>query len=115
MKNLDIALQVSSNIRQLALRAAKELPFSQSACHVARARSVRPVDYMRYAEFDAILRDLELNSQMSILDVSSPQWFSLSLANKYPSVDFRYINIMDSEIYPYKEIAPLCQDSCRMN
>lgn len=105
MKNLDLAVQVSSNIRQLALRAAKELPFSKSACRIARVRSVRPVDYMRYAEFDAILRDLELNSKMTILDVSSPQWLSLYLANKYPIVDFYYINILDREIYPYKEIA----------
>lgn len=104
MKNLDNGLQVSSDTRSLALRAVKELPSSQFAYHIARRRAVRPVDYMRYAEFDAILRDLELNSRMTILDVGSPQWFSLYLANEYPSVEFHYINIIDSELDPYKEI-----------
>ena len=105
MKNLEIGLQVSSDTRSLALRAVKELSSFQSACHIARVRAVRPVDYMRYAEFDAILRNLELNSQMTILDVGSPQWFSLYLANKYPMVEFHYINIIDSELDPYKDIA----------
>ena len=60
---------------------------------------------MRYAEFDAILRDLQLESGMQILDVSSPQWFSLYLANNYPDIEFQYINILDSELDPYAEIA----------
>ncbi len=105
MKNLEIGLQVSSDTRSLALSAVKEFSSSQSAYRIARRRAVRPVDYMRYAEFDAILRDLELNSQMTILDISSPQWFSLYLANKYPGIEFHYINIIDSELDPYKEIA----------
>jgi len=104
MKNLEIALQTSNGIRSLALEAVKELSSRQCGYQIARRRAICPVDYMRYAEFDAILRDLELNSHMTILDVSSPQWFSLYLANKYPSVEFRYVNIIDSEIDPYKEI-----------
>jgi SAM-dependent methyltransferase len=105
MKNIEIGLHVANDTRSLALRAVKELSFSQSVCRMARERTIRPVDYMRYAEFDAILRDLEPDSSMTILDVSSPQWFSLYLANQYPSVDFHYINIIDSELAPFKEIA----------
>ncbi|GAA6615458.1 methyltransferase domain-containing protein [Scytonema sp. NUACC26] len=105
MRNLEKALQVSSGIRELALKAMKELPTSHPAYHAARERAKRPVDYMRYAEFDSILRNLEITPQMTILDVSSPQWFSLYLADKHPEAEFYYINIIDSEIEPYKEIA----------
>jgi ubiquinone/menaquinone biosynthesis C-methylase UbiE len=105
MKNLELGLQVSNDTRSLALRAVKELSSSHAARDIADVRAVRPVDYMRHAEFSAILRDLELNSGMTILDVASPQWFSLYLANKYPSVEFHYINIVDSELDPYKELA----------
>ena len=105
MKNLEIGLQVASDTRSMALRAVKELSSFKFAHQIVRRRAIRPVDYMRYAEFDAILRDLELNPGMRILDVSSPQWFSLYLANKFPSVAFNYINIIDSELDPYKEIA----------
>jgi len=60
---------------------------------------------MRYAEFDAILRDLEIQPGMTILDVSSPQWFSIYLARKHPDANFHYINILESELEPHKEIA----------
>jgi len=60
---------------------------------------------MRYAEFDAILRDLEIHPQMTILDVSSPQWFLLYLANRHRATNFYYINILESELAPYKKIA----------
>jgi len=60
---------------------------------------------MRYAEFDAILRDLQIAPRMDILDVSSPQWFSLYLAATHPEAKFRYINILDAELDPYKEVA----------
>lgn len=105
MKNLEIASQVSGEIRALALRAMNGLSSSRSAHHIARRRAVCPIDYMRYAEFDAILRDFEMSSEMTVLDVSSPQWLSLYLANRYPSVEFCYINIIDSELNPYEEIA----------
>ena len=105
MNDLEIGLQVASDTKLLALRAVKELSASSYANRIARRRAVCPIDYMRYAEFDAILRDLELKPGMTILDVSSPQWFSLYIANKYPGVEVNYINIMDSELDPYKEIA----------
>ena len=105
MKNLEIGLEVASNIRALAMRAVKAFSSSQSAYYIARERIVCPVDYMRYAEFEAILGDLELNSRMTILDVSSPQWLSLYLANKYPNSEFHYINIIDRELNSFTDIA----------
>ena len=105
MKKFEMAMQMSSGIRSLALKAVKELSPSQSAYHIARRRVICPVDYARYAEFDAILRELKISPQMTILDVSSPQWFSLYLADKNPEVGFHYINIIDSELDPYREIA----------
>jgi ubiquinone/menaquinone biosynthesis C-methylase UbiE len=105
MKNLEKGLQVASVTRLLAQRAIKELSPTQDAYRIARQRILCPVDYMRYAEFDAILRDLEITPGMTILDVSSPQWFSLYLANKHPNIEINYLNIIDSEIDPYKEIA----------
>ena len=105
MKNLEIALEVAQAIRSLALRALEKLSSSQSAYPIARRSVVCPIDYMRYAEFDTILKDLDLNPGMKILDVSSPQWFSLYLADRYPGVEFNYINIIDSELDPFNEIA----------
>ncbi|MDD1469178.1 hypothetical protein MEO43_28915, partial [Dolichospermum sp. ST_sed5] len=35
------------------------------------------IDYMRYAEFSAIYTWLSLKPGQRILDVSSPQWFSI--------------------------------------
>ena len=81
------------------------LSASQPAYHEVRRRSTCPVPYMRYPEFDAILRELELQSDMTVLDVSSPQWFSIYLARKHPGTNFQYINILESELEPYKEIA----------
>ncbi|WP_158859358.1 class I SAM-dependent methyltransferase [Lunatibacter salilacus] len=42
---------------------------------------------------------------MKILDVSSPQWFTLYLAAKYLETEFIYINITDDQVKPYKNIA----------
>jgi SAM-dependent methyltransferase len=105
MKNLGIASQAAGDIRSLAARAATNVSASRSVRHIASTRTARPIDYMRYAEFEAILRDLELDSRMTVLDVSSPQWFSLYLANKYPTVEFHYVNIIETELAPYSEIA----------
>jgi ubiquinone/menaquinone biosynthesis C-methylase UbiE len=66
------------------------------------------IDYMRYAEFSAIYTWLSLKSGQRVLDVSSPQWFSIFLAHKYPDVYFDYINIIDSEIELYRKICDIC-------
>jgi SAM-dependent methyltransferase len=105
MKHLSIARQVAIDTKALAIRAMKKFSPSQAAYHIARQRVVCPVDYARYAEFAAIINDFEINSKMVVLDVSSPQWFSLYLASKYPSCKFEYINILESEISEYPNIA----------
>jgi SAM-dependent methyltransferase len=60
---------------------------------------------MRYAEFDVVLRQLELRDRLAVLDVGSPQWLSLVLASRHPNVAFHYVNIVDSEREPFREIA----------
>jgi SAM-dependent methyltransferase len=97
--------EFAPKIKALALRAMNKTSPSGPAYKIARARVTRPVDYMRCAEFEAILRDLEIDPQMEILDVSSPQWFSLYLAERYPKTMFHYINIIDTELDPYQNIA----------
>ncbi len=69
------------------------------------------IDYMRYAEFSAIGEQICLTAGQRVLDVSSPQWFSIFLAHKYPEVRFDYINIIDSEIEPYQLVCEACEIS----
>ena len=73
MENLEIGLQVASDTRSMALRAVKELSSFKFAHQIVCKGAIRPVDYMRYAESDAILRDLELNPGMRMLVVSRPR------------------------------------------
>lgn len=104
MKRFEIASQLSNIIQSLAFKSMKELSPSQHAYQVARKRTICPVDYMRYAEFEAVSRGLDISPKMKILDVSSPQWFSICLAYKNPQTEFQYINITDNELDPYREI-----------
>ena len=71
-------------------------------------KQLQLIDYMRYAEFSAIDNWISLKSGQRVLDVSSPQWFSMFLAQKYPSVHFDYINLVDSEIELYRRICDVC-------
>jgi SAM-dependent methyltransferase len=95
---------VEKKIKGLALNAINNLSVSDHAYRIARYSAKHPIDYMRYAEFDAILKDLVITPGMEILDISSPQWFSIYLAGKYPETVFHYINITDKEVDPYKRI-----------
>ncbi len=105
MDSLRHTPEISRGIGTLAKKAMKSLPPSSRAYKAASRQAARPIDYMRYAEFEAIVRDLEIRPQMEILDVSSPQWFSLYLAEHNRNTKFCYINIIDSELDPYKEIS----------
>lgn len=96
---------LSKKIRDLSRHALKSIGSSQSARKVLKKALVRPVDYMRYAEFNAVLDQLELKPNTMVLDVSSPQWFCIYLASKYPDTNFIYINIIDSEIEPFQQIS----------
>jgi hypothetical protein len=97
--------EFSKQISALALKAMNKTSQSTPAYEIARAGAIRPVDYMRCAEFEAILRNLEVDPQMEVLDVSSPQWFSLYLAERYPKTMFHYVNIIGTELDPYLNIA----------
>lgn len=102
--SLDVAAQVAAEIRALARRAVDLLPTSSVARRLARHRMVRPIDYMRYAEFTAVLDELDIGHGDRVLDVGSPQWFSLYLASAYPETSFTYVNIVESELEPFREI-----------
>ncbi len=108
MAELERAVSMAKQIRALAQQAVRSLPADShydTARRVARKHSARPIDYMRYAEFEAILRDLHLRPHTTVLDVSSPQWFSLYLAVTHRDVEFIYINIVEAELTPYAAIA----------
>jgi SAM-dependent methyltransferase len=60
---------------------------------------------MRYAEFEGILRELDLRPGQRVLDVSSPQWFAVYLADANPNVDIVYTNLLEEEVAPFREIA----------
>lgn len=107
MSRIDVN-HISRVTKELAFQALHRISPSDPVYKVARRRSIRPVDYMRCAEFYAILKDLTIKPRMRILDVSSPQWFSLFLAREYPETQFDYINIIESEIAPYRKICRLC-------
>ncbi|OIP08557.1 MAG: hypothetical protein AUK49_10845 [Betaproteobacteria bacterium CG2_30_68_42] len=86
----------ASDIRRLARgidRARCQDPRFEK---LAARAVVRPIDYMRWAEFEAVLRMLHLSPGQKVLDVASPQWFTLHLAARHPDVQFRYINIQES-------------------
>lgn len=98
--NYELAKSAAKEIRLLSLGSVKG-----PARNVAKYASIHPIDYMRYAEFEVLLRMLYLQPGQSILDVASPQWFTLHLAACNPKVRFNYINILESEIEHYRTIA----------
>ena len=104
MENIPNISCVSKAIREMAREAAQNLSTSDSASKIAQRSIVRPIDYMRCAEFDAILRGLNITPGTRILDISSPQWFTIYLANAFPATQFDYCNIIDIELEPYKTL-----------
>jgi SAM-dependent methyltransferase len=105
--SLDLApaFRMAEQVRTLARRAARALPSGGLAAKMARRRIARPVDYMRYAEFNAVLEQLRLAPGMRVLDISSPQWLSIFLASTHPDAHFTYVNIVESELTPFAEVA----------
>lgn len=95
----------ASEIRLLGRRFISTGAQDVTEARVASRAVVRPIDYMRWAEFEAILRMLDLRPGQRVLDVSSPQWFTLQLAARHPDVQFSYVNIMERELAPFRAIA----------
>ena len=87
-----------ATIRRLALCALRHLPKRSAAYRDARVRKNKPMDYLRCVEFPLAHRQLSLTPGMKVLDIASPQWFSLSLAYWHPDVDFHYVNILEEEL-----------------
>lgn len=104
---LDFKL-ISDTIRVLAGRAHRNLKPGEPGRALAAARLYQPIDYMRCAEFDAAQRELSIAPDMWILDVSSPQWFILQLAHRFPHARFVYLNILEEELEPFRHIANAC-------
>lgn len=53
---------------------------------------INPISAIRYWEFDFAWRHLPSLKNQHILDVSSPRFFGLYLARKYPGITYRMIN-----------------------
>ena len=92
-------------IRFLAKTAAKRLPKSSASFGEAKLRSNKPMDYLRCVEFPLAYQQLSLKDGMTILDLASPQWFSLFLAHEYPKIEFIYVNILQNELDQIREAA----------
>lgn len=107
MDKIDVR-RISSVIRDLAQQAQNSLSASDPAYKVAEERVYRPIDYMRCAEFFAISNYLSIKPGMRILDVSSPQWFSMFLAKENPETEFNYINIIETELDSFNRISEIC-------
>ena len=101
---LSLSAQLSTEIAALARRALASGVTGASA-REARSRLRRPLVYMRYGELDAVLRDLDLCAGMKVVDFSSPQWLTMTLASRHPDIEFLYTNIIDAELTQYVEIA----------
>lgn len=102
---LNLATVAGHSIRQIAGVAQPQLVNNPLASKIARKTRTRPIDYMRWAEFDAVLRMLDLKPGQTVLDVASPQWLTLYLASKNPDVHFNFVSIMESEVEPFRAIA----------
>jgi SAM-dependent methyltransferase len=103
---LELEAFISSASEQCLLKIGTEL--QQKSIDL---NQLKLIDYMRYAEFSAIGDLISLEPGQRILDVSSPQWFSIFLAHKYPNIHFDYINIIDIELEAYRMICDVCNIS----
>jgi len=104
LKEID-PLYFPEKIREIAIESLKLLNKDSPSWKEAKLRARRPVDYLRLAEFSISFQNLELRNGSKILDVGSPQWFTLVLAKSYPSIEFFYLNILKGEIDCVREIA----------
>jgi SAM-dependent methyltransferase len=58
-----------------------------------------------YAVAKQAIQTVCVNNGDKVLDISSPQWFTICLAKLFPEVIFEYVNIIESEIVDYRIIA----------
>jgi len=98
------ASYIASEIEEAARFAAAALPHASPAHREALKRTAVPVDYMRCAEFVLCFEHMELEPGIKVLDVGSPQWFSIYLAKKRKDVEFNYVNIWEKELEKVRDI-----------
>jgi ubiquinone/menaquinone biosynthesis C-methylase UbiE len=63
------------------------------------------MDYLRCMEFPLTFGQISLKPGMRILDLASPQWFSLFVAHRHPDVEITYANILESELREIRDTA----------
>jgi SAM-dependent methyltransferase len=102
---MEHSAELAQRVQRLAERALDKRPRRDPARGAARTARVRPIDYMRWAELEAILPRLELRAGERVLDVGSPQWLTLALADAHPAVTFVYTNIIEKELAAFRRIA----------
>ena len=98
-------IQFDHEIRSIAGHAGKLLPKNSAAYREAVLRFKKPIDYLRCLEFPMVFSHLSLRPQTSVLDIASPQWFSLCLAKRFPETVFYHVNILQEEIDAIEPIA----------
>lgn len=98
-----------NSIKEIARDSLKYLPKNSPSMKEAKLRVKRPVDYLRMVEFPAVAGQMKLSKGERVLDVGSPQWFTLIIAKDNPEVEFFYLNILKDEIYSINDIAKVAE------
>ncbi len=64
------------------------------------ARLLTPIDYVRYREFDFVLKAIHRYNPLSnnVLDIGSPKLLPLTLASHIPNSQIHSIDVLESEI-----------------
>ncbi|MEW5967865.1 MAG: class I SAM-dependent methyltransferase [Pseudomonadota bacterium] len=93
-----------ATIRTQARRVAESVGVDGEMRRTSAHRAKSPIDYMRYAEFGAVLSGLKLKPGSRVLDAGGPQWLTFALAARNPDVQFQYINYADYEVQPFERI-----------
>lgn len=96
---------IAESIRGIARKSLNYLPHGSPSRREAKLRIKRPLDYLRWAEFPAVAGQMDLKKGEKVLDIGSPQWFTLLLARDNPDIEFFYLNILKEEIDSIKDIA----------
>jgi len=97
--------QFSGGIRSLAREALSSLLKGSPAYKEAVLRVKKPIDYLRCVEFPLTYAQLSIEPGMKVLDIASPQWFSLFLARQFPDTEFYYVNILEDELEQVRAVA----------
>lgn len=107
MKKEKINFQYYNGVKKI-IELVQNSDLSNKTKQLIEETVYRPVVYVRYAEFSSI--DLlvdKIEPGQNILDIGSPQWYTVLKAIDYPKTNFFYINLLEEEISSFKEICAL--------